>query len=217
MTAVDVARALPGIEVLRARCRALAVLEAIVSPEWESRYYSYAAGWAPGQELASMSNGSGDHWNIVFQESGAIVLGFAHESVMSPAGNDEELWPGLVDDVPAVFTAQLAEPAFFFENTLDATVCLWRETGDDRWHLGNVEFPAGRPDPDGADELFDVLVSGAYAEFAADYYEVALDEAAVAEIFALRPLTAELVRRLNSETSLDELADDLAGIGYPVR
>ncbi|WP_456178909.1 hypothetical protein [Micromonospora sp. I033] len=211
------AGALPDIPTLQNRCRALAVLEAIMSPEWESRYYSYDAHWGPGEEMASMRNGSGDEWSIVFSSAGAFVRGFDHESPMSPAANDHELWPGLVDGVPEIFAACLTEPAFSYEGVLEATVCLWRRTGDDRWHAGDPDLPDG-PDPDGAGRLFSLLVDGtpaAYRRFAEDYYETTVDGDAVAAILASRPLTEELVRRLNPELALPDLAEDLAETGYP--
>ncbi len=219
VTVHDVARALPDIPVLRERCRALAMLDAILRPEWESRYYSFDARWAPGEQMASMRNGSGDTWSVVFSPAGAFIRGFDHESPMSPAANDDELWPGLVDTVPEVFSGCVAEPAFSFDGTLEATVCLWRQHGDDRWQAGEVDFPDGA-DPDGADRLFQVLVEGtpvAYRRFAEDYFETAVDLAAVGEIFALRPLTDELVRRLNADLVMADLAEDLAGIDYPFR
>ncbi|SNR93431.1 hypothetical protein SAMN05216276_1001307 [Streptosporangium subroseum] len=40
MTVHEVAAQLPEIPVLRAHCRALAMLDAILSPEWEYRYHS---------------------------------------------------------------------------------------------------------------------------------------------------------------------------------
>jgi hypothetical protein len=215
----DVAGALPGIAVLRQRCRALAMSDAIMSPEWESRYYSFDSRWAPGEQMASMRNGSGDAWSIVFSPAGAFIRGFDHESPMSPANNDDELWPGLVDTVPEVFSGCVAEPAFSFDGTLEATVCLWRQHDDDRWHAGEPVFPAG-DDPDGADGLFQVLLDGgpaAYQRFAEDYYEVAVDVEAVGEIFALHPLTDDLVRRLNPDRVVADLAEDLAQIGYPSR
>jgi hypothetical protein len=153
VTAHDVAESLPDIPTLRERCRALAVLEAILSPEEESRYYSFTLSWSDDEEMASMDNGSGDVWSIVFSPAGAFLRGFDHESSMSPAANDDELWPGLVDTVPEVFSAAVNEPAFSYEDTLEATVCLWRQTDDDRWHAGDIDFP-DRPDPDGADRLF---------------------------------------------------------------
>jgi hypothetical protein len=205
--------------MVRDRCRALAVLDAMLSPEWESRYYSFDGGWGPGEELASMRNGSGDAYSIVFSAAGAFIRGFDHESPMSPAGNDNELWPGVVDSVPEAFAACVSEPAFSFGGRLEATVCLWRESGDDRWHAGDIDFPDGA-DPDGAGWLFAVLTDAtpvAYQRFAEDYYEQTLDGDAVREIFAARPLTDDVVQRLNPELSMEDLADDLAQIGYPSR
>ncbi|MEV0897083.1 hypothetical protein [Actinoplanes sp. NPDC049802] len=219
VTVHDVASALPDIAVLRQRCQALAMLDAIMSPEWESRYYSFDSRWAPGEQMASMRNGSGDAWSIVFSSAGAFIRGFDHESPMSPANNDDELWPGLVDAVPEVFSGCVAEPAFSFDGTLEATVCLWRQQEDDRWHAGELDFPAG-DDPDGANRLFQVVVEGspvAYQRFAEDYYETAVDVEGVGEIFALHPLTDGLVRRLNPDLVVADLAEDLAEIGYPSR
>jgi hypothetical protein len=217
VTVHDVARVLPDVATLRDRCRALAMLDGILSPEWESRYYSFDSQWAPGEEMASMRNGQGDAWSIVFSPAGAFVRGFDHESPMSPAVNDDELWPGLVDAVPGVFSGCVTEPAFSFNGVLEATVCLWRRDGDDRWHVGDIEFPDG-VDPDGADRLFAAVMDAtptAYQRFAEDYFEEALDSDAVREIFALRPLTDDVVRRLNSALTVGDLADDVAAIGYP--
>lgn len=51
---------LPDIANLKRRTKALAMLEAIVCPEWEYRYYSYNSRWSSGEEMASMRNGQGD-------------------------------------------------------------------------------------------------------------------------------------------------------------
>jgi hypothetical protein len=217
VTVHDVARALPNIAMLRDRCRVLAMLDAILSPEWESRYYSFDSRWAPGEEMASMRNGQGDAWSIVFSSAGAFIRGFDHESPMSPAVNDDELWPGVVDSVPEVFSGCVTEPAFSFDGTLEATVCLWRQAGDDRWHAGDIDFPNG-DDPDGANRLFAVLMDAtptAYQRFAEDYFEQALDTDAVREIFALGLLTDDVVRRLNPDLAVDDLDADVAEIGYP--
>lgn len=50
MNVYDIAARLPDPAVLRPRCQAPAMLDAIVSP----------------QQVASMQNGSGDEWSIVF-------------------------------------------------------------------------------------------------------------------------------------------------------
>jgi hypothetical protein len=112
VTVYDVARQLPAVADLRDLCRSLAMLDAILSPDRESRYYSFNAGWADGEEMASMRNGSGDEYSIVFSAVGAYVRGFDHESPMSPFGNDGEPWPGVIDEVPELFRAFVEEPAF---------------------------------------------------------------------------------------------------------
>ncbi|WP_426595624.1 hypothetical protein ACPPVS_08500 [Cellulomonas sp. McL0617] len=217
MTSHEVAAALPEIHVLRDRCRALATLEAILSPDWEDRYYSFDSHWAPGEEMASMRNGSGDSWSIVFTPDGVFVRGFDHESPMSPAANGGVLWPGLIEGIPDVFLPCINEPAFSSDGVPDATACIWRRALDSEWHVGVPDRPDG-DDPDGADWLFAILLDGtatSYREFAEDYYEVDLDENPVDAVFALQPLTDELVQRLNPDMTLDELGDDLAEIGYP--
>ncbi|MFD0524646.1 hypothetical protein [Paractinoplanes durhamensis] len=219
MTAQDLIGALPDVATLRRRCRALAMLDAILSPDEEARYYGYNTAWGPGEEIAEMRNGSGDEFHIVFGPAGVFVRGFDHESVMSPARNDEELWPGLVDTVPAAFAGQMDEPAFGWGAQFYATVCVWRLAGDDRWHTGDVSYPPGH-DPDGADRLFTILLDetpAAYRAFAEDYYEVPVDPAAVNDVFALTPLTEALVHRLNPDLALEKLTADLEAIGYPAQ
>ncbi|OKJ08180.1 hypothetical protein [Kitasatospora sp. CB01950] len=221
MTVERVASALPSPAELRDHCRTLAVLEAILLPEWGDRYFGYDARWnvEAGEEMASMRDGSGDEYSIVFTAAGAYVRGFAHETEMSPyGGEDRAVWPGVLDDVPAVFAAQVAEPAFSDEDDVPAvTACLWRETADDAWRHGAIEFPAG-DDPDGADQLFALLTDRrpeAYHAHAEEYLEDEIDLAAVRAVFAGEPLTDELVAALNPELTLADLAEDLAEIGRP--
>jgi hypothetical protein len=215
----EIAVSLPDIPALRDRCRALAMLEAIVSPDWQSRYYSFNAGWAPDEEMASMRNGSGNAYSIVFAPHGAFIRGLDHESPMSPARNGD-LWPGLTDNVPAVFDAQVHEPAFSYNGQLDATFVLWRQPSDDSWQTGTVEFPpysGQRTSPDGAEMLTILSDPGpdTYLRFAADYYEIATDTGAVALVWALRPLDNDIVAALNPDLTLADVQQDAEEIGYP--
>jgi hypothetical protein len=99
------------------------------------------------------------------------------------------------------------------------SACLWRQTTDDRWQTGAIDFPAGQEDPDGSEGLLELLLDDsqeAYRRFAEDYYELnSVDLAAVREVYALRPLTQPLVTTLNEQLSVADLADDIAEIGYP--
>ncbi|MEU1122209.1 hypothetical protein ABZ371_01115 [Streptomyces sp. NPDC005899] len=219
MTVHDVALRLPSIADLRNLCRSLAVLNAILSPDREGRYYSFDTGWADGEELASMRNGSGDEYSIVFSAAGAYVRGFDHEAPMSPYANDGEPWPGVIDEVPGIFKPFVEEPAFTDEDDVPVvTACLWRAATDDRWRHGVIDFPAGCSDPDGASGLFELLVDRspeAFQRFAEDYYEVPVDLEAVRDVYALRPLSRKLVSSLNSQLTFSDLAEDIADVGYP--
>lgn len=219
--ASEVAAALPDIPMLLHRCRALAMLEAIISPDWDARYYSFDNGWADGEQMASMRNGSGDEYSVVFTGAGVFIRGLDHESRMSPAANDDELWPGLIDAVPAVFDGQVNEPAFSYDGVLQATFCLWRQSGDSHWHVGDIEYPAVagyRTDPDGAG-LLNILCDASgdlYRAFAADYYETEPDPTAVQQIYAGKPLDDAMVGALNAELTLADVRAEAAAIGYPV-
>ena len=195
----------------------MAMLEAVLNPGGE-RYYSFSATWSDTEEIASMRNGSGDEFDVVFSPAGAYVRGFDHESPMSPYGNDGP-WPGVLDSVPEVFQGCVEEPAFTDDGMPMVTVCLWRETGDDQWRAGEIDFPEGHADADGSGWLFQLLIDPtpeAFQGFAQDYYETAVDTAAVSHVYAGRPLSQEVVFALNAEVSIADLADAASRIGYPL-
>ncbi|WP_198347813.1 hypothetical protein [Nocardia terrae] len=193
---------LPEISALRDRCRAMAMLDAIVSPDWESRYYSFNSAWGEGEEMASMRDGQGNDWFIVFTAAGVYGRGFDHE-----APNAQQV----LRAVPSVFESQVAEPAFAdHEGAPLATVCFWREPGDDEWGVSTADL--------GGQGLFELLLEGtpqAYRLWAADYYEVDLDLAAVEHVYELQPLTPAVIDRINPAVRLSDLHDDLEEIGYP--
>ena len=70
---------------------------------------------------------------------------------------------------------------------------------------------------DGGSWLFAELTGDPadYQRFAEEYYEVDVDPAALAHVFAHLPLDATVVQRLNPGVTLDDLREDLATIGYP--
>lgn len=216
MSVYDLIAQLPDIDRVRRASRALAMLDAVLCPDPAYRYYSFDGRWSDTAEAALMNNGSGDNYAIVFSPDGAFALGFDHESPVSPHRDDGrvEVWPGLLDGVPEVFAAAADEPAFQQDGVTMATVSFWRRTGDDAWQCGPVEGV----EKDGADWLFDLIANGrpeAYLTFAESYYEVALELDAVAHVYALMPLTEEIVTALNPEVMLKDLKDDIAEIGYP--
>ncbi|MET8451089.1 hypothetical protein [Streptomyces sp. NPDC005209] len=213
---------LPGVEALRNHCQGLALLDAVLSPEWDARFYSYDVHWGEGEQMASMRDGIGGECAIVFSAAGAYVRGLDHESLMSPWARMDvpAVWPGVVDDVPEVFRPYVQEPAFCDERAVAAiTRCLWRRTPDTLWQTGTIVFPEeGDGAPDGADVLFELLVDrspDAYAKWASEYYEVPVHVEAVRHILAGHPLTAEIVAVLNPDIELSGVAEDIALIGHP--
>ena len=164
--------------------------------------------------MASMRNGSGDDYFILFNSQGAIMKGFAHESSMSPwATKSEQVWRGVLDEVPGEFQEFLTEPAFSIGET---TFCIWRRNVDPFWQAGQIDYPE-EYDPDGSEDLLFIL-DGApttYREFAEQCYERPVDLSAVIDVYEQKPLTAEILKVLNAEVCREDLKSDLEQIGYP--
>jgi hypothetical protein len=137
---------------------------------------------------------------------------------MSPYA-DGAVWPGVLDGVPDVFRQCVDEPAFGDGDIPNVTFCLWREAGDDCWRAGRIDFPDDRDDPDGSGWMFDLLVDPApegFQSFAEDYYERPVDLDAVRHIYEQRPLTRDVVARLNLQASLADVMKEAKDMGYPV-
>ncbi|MFE9045505.1 hypothetical protein ACFYOG_31945 [Streptomyces sp. NPDC007818] len=220
MNARDVARRLPDIATLRDLSRSMAMLDAILLPDAPLlRRHRYDAHWSAAQELAVMDDGGGGTYSIVFSAAGAYIRGFDHESRMSPYAGDGTPWPGVVDTVPEVFRSCVEEPSFQLEGIPHITVCLWRESTDEQWRTGDVDFDNSRSVPDGSGWFFDHLIDGTprkYQAWAQRYYRATVDLDAVIDVYELRPLTPDLIAWLNPSVTLGQLGDDIASIGYPV-
>ena len=163
--------------------------------------------------MASMRNGSGDGYFLLFTSAGSILKGFVHDAPMSPyATEPHQIWPGVLDSIPVQFSRFLSEPAFSLDDT---TFCLWRPSGDAAWRRGEIAFPVA-DDPDGSADLLGILDGKpqTYLVWAEEYYEASLDRADVEAVYAHQPLTEELIGRMNPEVALEDLAEDVYEIGY---
>jgi hypothetical protein len=206
--------ALPDVKRFKAVLQSMAMLDAILCPEWQYRYFSFNAHWAADQAMGSMRDGSGDDFFALFNVAGCLLKGFAHESAMTPYAHDPpRVLPGILDGVPPEFRECLSEPAFSMEDT---TFCIWRRYGDASWQRGDVQFLAG-PDPDGSGVLLSPLDGKpqTYQKWAEGYYERPVDLGTVRQIYKHKRLTDEMVARLNPDLSLQGLANDIEEIGYP--
>src|SRR5262245_22416871 len=136
----------PTPSQLRRLLKSLAVLDAILSREWDCRYYSYNSTWSTDSEVGSMRNGSGDNWLALFTGAGAGIVGLAHESPMYRPGRP---WPGLFDGLPADLAELQSEPAFGTEH---CTFCMWYLEAGRAWKRGSAQMAVG-DDPDGSEWL----------------------------------------------------------------
>jgi len=189
---------LPNPVKLEKICKGLATLDAIMSEDWDARYYSFNAGWnvEAKQRMASMRNGSGDEWFIVFQPEGTFVKAFWHE--FRPA-HVMDIYAGL----PLTLTRHTTEAAFSmdfltFGGWHDGTA--WTLRGDVASMAGQLEILSGDPEH--------------YRRYAVEYFEKTISKISIGHVLVGKPLDEELLESLGSERTLLDLAADLAEIGY---
>lgn len=201
---------IPDVETLAQVCQSLALLDAIIHPVWDYRYFSFNAHWAEGERMASMRDGSGSEYFILFQNAGAVLLG---KTPKSPTGAEVTQLghplPGTYDHIPDVLRKALDEPAF---EAHEVEVCLWRLNTDDKWSVGGET----NPERNHSKDLLFALdgCPETYKTWADDYYERRINLDSVRQIYAHASITSKLVRSLNRERSLTKLAEDLKEISY---
>lgn len=200
---------LPDIKGFERLTRSLAALDATMSPEWEYRYYSFDPDWGDGEMMASMRNGSGDHWFAVLSPAGIALHGLSHESPQFRPGQPQ---PWIFARLPPEFhECLLHEPAF---NTANSTFCVWRLASDSHWRCGDI---GSSSEDDGSADLLSILDGDPrqYLQFAANYFERELDQATVEAIYQHEAMTRERALRLNPDVDFEALRVDLRKIGYP--
>lgn len=206
--------ALADASKLKALCQSLAMLDAIISPEWESRYYSFNNRWDDKTALASMRDGSGDDYFILFVPSGVVIKGFAHEAAMSPYRvQPPQVWPGVLDALPEALRVPLSDPALSIN---DVTFCLWNTVQDQMWMRGDITFPDA-PFFDGSEDLLGILdgTPEMYQCYAEEYYEREISLEAIKFIYRHQPVTNSVLAAINPGITLADLKEDITEIGYP--
>jgi hypothetical protein len=200
--------ALPDVTSLKRLMQSLAVLDTIISPEWDYRYYSFIAQWSAEEEMGSMRNGSGDDLFALFSAHGCLLKGFAHES------SKAQVDPGfLYSQLPAPFSKQVHEPAI---SPANVTFLYWRGLDDAQWH--SLPIPNLTGAGDGSEDLLKLLDGdpASYRAFAAEYYERELPLDAIERIYAHEPLSPSIAELLNSDLDWGELRSEIDEIGYAV-
>lgn len=205
---------LPLPDTLKCVMQSLAMLDAILEEEWESRYFSFDACWSIDTQMGSLRNGQGDDLFAVFDRDGCFIRGFGHESPMSPWASDPpRIWPGVLEHVPKQFASSLTEPAF---HMADTTFCIWFAAGAQAWDQGQIAYPLAS-DPDGASWMLSYFMGGpqTYHEFAKHYYEIDIPIEVISRVYKHEPLSLALVHALGSKQRYDRLVAEAIAIGYP--
>ncbi|MFN0250942.1 MAG: hypothetical protein ACKV2T_28975 [Kofleriaceae bacterium] len=196
--AAAVKAALPAPRELERICKGLAALDAMMSDDWEGRYFSFNHAWnTKGKErMASMRNGSGDDWFVVFAPAGVFVKAYWHEYPDEPVAK-------IYDGLPAKLQAQVREPAFSMEHVTFGG-----------WHDGTAWTLRGNAKPM-REQL--AILSGdpnAYRAYASDYFGIDVPVDAIVHVLAGKKIDAKLVARITTERTLADLKEDLAEVAY---
>jgi len=217
LSALDVAAKLKPPEVLERMSLAIAALDVVMSSDRSMRYFNFDPTWSASERMASMRDGSGNSYAIIFGPLGCVVRGFDHESTLSPWGlANGSIAEGLLDGFPDQLRSVIDDPEFRTPGgpTTDLTFCAWRLADDNDWAAGSIE------DVDGSAEwLFEVLLDGTpdgYLRFAADYYEQQLPRDSVAAFYNLNPADSALILAIAPDSDIVAVLADLHPLGYPV-
>ncbi len=184
------------IAELRQKLKTLAMLDAIIEPEWQYRYFSYNSKWSDTEEMGSLRDGSGGEWYL--WTSGPL----AGYKCLSP---DDGLMTDLENEkakIPSIYRAFVTEPAF----SMDQATCIW--------YLNESEWvKLGLPVKWLIDlETISKWHATDYHAWATDYYEKEIDLSVLEKLFEGK-FSDELAMGLNPEIDMSELNTELEEIG----
>ena len=197
---------LPDRQKLQKICKAISVLDAILSQEWEYRYYLYNSKWAEDEEYFGMRDGAGDLMDILFLENHCVISGFAHEFQYNQKSD-------LTKNLPEIYNQ------FIFDEpvaTNGTTFCLWtNETKN--WEVGEI-----KDFNDNSEDLLAIFDGNpqTYINWASEYFDESYKETGiplktVTEIYQGKTLTKEMVLSIVDEIEDWELLEeDLKEINY---
>jgi hypothetical protein len=188
---------LPAITEVIKRSQGLALLDAIIMPEWQNRYFSFNCNWdqARNEMMASMRDGSGNEYFLHFSKTG-VAGKVLYEKKLENASS-------LLLEVPECFSSFKNESAFTLESV---TFFLWRRPEDNDW----VALPHNLK----SYALLGFLIGGSsyYHNWAENYYGKKINLDVLNEVFCSLTINSDLLKILNPEITIEELGDDVLEI-----
>lgn len=223
---------LPDIKTLQKLCKSLAVLNLIYDGEGSFEYYNKNEYYNKKSDIYEtetfvMNTWGGNFYKIYFNNIGSVIIGFDHESNISPYGEDINIWPGIIEQLPKEFTYMTKE---FFDdeyNKYMITFCIWRKHTDTMWYIGDdIDFPESQDDEpvDGSLSLIFYL-DGNIDSFISEVKNYLLIEQehfdfffrdVVYDIYNFKPITKEYIKQINPQIDYDIFFEKVSKIGYPI-
>jgi len=188
---------LPSINEIRIRSQGLALLDAIIMPQWEYRYFSFNSKWNvdDGEMMASMRDGSGAEYFILLSKHSAVGKVFDGQS-----RSDAKL---LLEQLPNDFANFKNELAFKLD---DVTFYFWRSVENNEWMVR----PQNRNSYANLRFLLEDVTY--YHKWAEEYYDRSIDLKVLQDVFNSLHITPQQLAMLNADLNIQNLYDDLREI-----
>lgn len=168
---------------------------------------------------------AGNRAHFLFVPAGSVILGFDHESPMSPHAtctgpHDFRAWPGVYESLPSgLMEAVRMNPFGPDWDVREVTFCLWNQTPGRVWTKGDIEYPdRDHGDSDGQGYILS-CVRKYYLDLAAEFrerYRWELDEGAVAELLSGDEIKADCLRRLAPGCDVGAARSALEAMGFRI-
>jgi hypothetical protein len=174
------------------KSKSLALLDLILMPEWEDRYFSFDSNWAKNEMLASMKNGEGAEYFINFSKIGAVGKVFDGEINILV----EDFWA----EIPVNYKEYLMEPAF---NIKDVTFCFWMSLDSLNWNYS--------PNRNDSLSLLDFIDKGYtfYHKWAEEYYDCEINFEIGKKLFDTHEFDEKTIEILNPDLNIDDIKNEL--------
>lgn len=180
------------------KLKCLALLNAIIEPDWEYRYFSYNSQWGDGDEMASLRDSCGGEWFILFSK-GRVAF-----KCTSPVDGLVNNFSQLKDSMPIEYSGFINEAAF----SMDSGSCIWYLEGDTWVKLGGMVSDLPNP------EVIQQMSATDCCQFFESIYEQKFEVDKVKPILD-GGLNIEMALTINSDLNLDNLKLDMLEIGIP--
>ncbi|MDT0386089.1 hypothetical protein [Streptomyces dubilierae] len=231
ITVGEAAARMPDIPALFDRCRALATVDLICRTHEDAGYRFVPSGcsYTVGDVLR-LPNAGDRSLDVHFHgEAGVLVMAWDVDAGFVTVQEDvEELWTDIVAQVPDSLRHCLWHGPDEDHQSFDdcasrdlpqLSAVMWRLPDDTAWRTARFDPPEGFDDC--ADYVLQDLTEP--APFTVEHGEAFDDDRspsdpssqAIRHIMAMRPLTEDVVRTLNPDRGLADLAPLLCAIGYP--